>query len=384
MRHQHLSFPASDLIIYRGETKQIDRKASIIKILSRYPGLRACDIADKIYNRLLSISWSDVYRVLKDMTDQNILARSGNYYYLMNDALSHDMAVTEKTAKDLESIGVNLDQANFLAGGLVMVSEKAKKESEGSDYDVRKTLAINSPVFEQNSSYDEFDGYDEFDEDSEHSDAMNSMVDELYSQEFKSLATWFNPVSNIEDRKLLHDWFNNNYDESHSFLYTDNNIQVYNSDGFNTIYFADIIDDIKPVPEEELSEMETEESTEINDESFEMELSPEDDLVSLSETQTVKSSVAPVSTDETEVIDNARQIVSEGDLTPVITGVRDFIGKRLSLKDDPSVIIHIFYAGLNSDNEPVYSGAVVDSNNSNFPIGYVLVSDFRNNKLVLI
>lgn len=138
--------PQSEYVKYRGKTGQIDVTSSIITILSKKPGLRGVDIANLIYDKTyMPRSFGYVYEVLHRMTNSEnpVLARSGNYYYLLTDALSHDMAVTANIVKDLDKSGVDLTQARYLSSGLLMYAEKVKSEANGHAYNMSKTSAVN-------------------------------------------------------------------------------------------------------------------------------------------------------------------------------------------------------------------------------------------------
>jgi hypothetical protein len=141
-----LHAPSSDYIRYRGNTGQIDRKSTIIAILAKNPGLRGCDIANLIYNKtFMPLSHGKVYEVLREMCygPEALITRSGNFYYLTSDAVSHDMAVTADVAERLGKAGVDLTKARFLSSGLLMFAEQVKAEAAGNNYDVRETSAVN-------------------------------------------------------------------------------------------------------------------------------------------------------------------------------------------------------------------------------------------------
>jgi len=149
--------PQSEYVRYTPQGK-IDVKDSIVAILSARPGLRGSDIAGLIYDKKeMPLSYSYVYKVLKTLSVETtegqapILCRSGNNYYLIGDALGHDMSMTMSAAQKLNESGVDLDTINFLASGLVMAGEAAIAGSLDQNYDPMSTSAaspVNGPTAE--------------------------------------------------------------------------------------------------------------------------------------------------------------------------------------------------------------------------------------------
>jgi hypothetical protein len=136
--------PRSEYIKYRGNTGQIDVQSTIIVILAKKPGLRGVDIANLIYDKtFMPRSFGYVYEVLHQLTAEGVVARSGNLYYLLSDAVSHDMAVTADVVERLGKAGIDLTQARFLSSGLLMFAEQTKAEVKGNNYDIRETAAVN-------------------------------------------------------------------------------------------------------------------------------------------------------------------------------------------------------------------------------------------------
>jgi hypothetical protein len=139
--HKHLE-PQSEYVKYRGNTGQIDVQSTVISILAKKPGIRGVDIANLIYSKeFMPRSFGYVYEVLRQLSIEGVVARSGNLYYLFSDALSHDMTVTAEVAEKLGKAGIDLTRARFLSSGLLMFIEQTKAEARDENYDIRETAA---------------------------------------------------------------------------------------------------------------------------------------------------------------------------------------------------------------------------------------------------
>lgn len=139
--HKYIA-PRSTFIKYRGNTGQIDRKDTIIAILAANPGLYGAQIADKIFDKnLFPVSYGKVYEVLSQLCSEGSIIRNGRFYYLMSDAVTHDMAVTANTVEKLGEIGVDLTTARFLSSGIIMAGEAYAAEQRGENFNIDETAA---------------------------------------------------------------------------------------------------------------------------------------------------------------------------------------------------------------------------------------------------
>jgi hypothetical protein len=179
------SIPQSTYIKYRGNTGQIDVRDTIISILAKEPGLYGSQIAMKIYNKdTCPRSFGYVYEVLGQLTSELFLVRNGRFYYLTNDAVSHDMAVTVNVAKELDEVGVDLTMARFLSSGIIQAGEQAIADNKGENWDPDTSVACSvaaGPV-KQYSDIDIMEIDDEVEvalpEDLEITDPFNDISDD--------------------------------------------------------------------------------------------------------------------------------------------------------------------------------------------------------------
>lgn len=133
--YKHHLFPRrSQYVKYRGASGQIDLKDTIITILSKQPGLNALEIADLIYEPSLkkSIHWS-VPRTLDQLEDESVivLEEGDKRYFLMSDAMSHDIGKTKHIMDSLVHRGLTPEHITFLSSGIVMAAEAGKAKDEG-------------------------------------------------------------------------------------------------------------------------------------------------------------------------------------------------------------------------------------------------------------
>ena len=142
MYKHKLTPPQSEFIKYRGNTGQIDQKDTIINILAKKPGLYGAQIAELIFDKkIFPISYGKIYKVLKQLCTEGSIIRNGRFYYLMSDAVSHDMAVTKNVVSELNKIGVDLNQARFLSSGIIMAGEAYAAEQRGENFNIDETAA---------------------------------------------------------------------------------------------------------------------------------------------------------------------------------------------------------------------------------------------------
>ena len=162
--HENIE-PRSEFIRYRGATGQIDMKDTVIAILSAKPGLTAHDVADLIVDKeVLPRSYAYVHEVLRNLEQEELIVKNEDFYYLLRDAVQHDMTVILSAAKKLTDAGISLKETTFLSSGIVMAAEAAVAESEGRTYDPTFTIAAD-PVRLEIDEYDEDDEEDWDDED---------------------------------------------------------------------------------------------------------------------------------------------------------------------------------------------------------------------------
>ena len=157
--------PRSEYVRFRGETGQIDIKDSVVSILSAKPGSTATDVADLIFDKmLLPRSYAGVQGVLANLVEDDTIVQNGDFFYLLRDAVQHDMAITVKATGDLLDAGVDMGRITFLSSGVVMAAENAIAESEGRNYDPMYTVAADAiSTFEEDE--DDWDDEEEVDED---------------------------------------------------------------------------------------------------------------------------------------------------------------------------------------------------------------------------
>jgi hypothetical protein len=157
--------PRSEYVRFRGETGQIDIKDSVVSILSAKPGSTGTDVADLIFDKLLfPRSYAGVQGVLANLVEDNTIVQNGDFFYLLRDAVQHDMAITVKATSDLLDAGVDMNRITFLSSGVVMAAENAIAESEGRNYDPMYTVAADAvSTFEEDE--DDWDDEEEVDED---------------------------------------------------------------------------------------------------------------------------------------------------------------------------------------------------------------------------
>ena len=157
--------PRSEYVRFRGETGQIDIKDSVVSILSAKPGSTATDVADLIFDKmLLPRSYAGIPGVLANLVEDDTIVQNGDFFYLLRDAVQHDMAVAVKAAGDLLDAGVDMNRITFLSSGVVMAAENAIAESEGRNYDPTYTVAADAvSTFEEDE--DDWDDEEEVDED---------------------------------------------------------------------------------------------------------------------------------------------------------------------------------------------------------------------------
>lgn len=157
--------PRSEYVRFRGETGQIDIKDSVVSILSAKPGSTATDVADLIFDKmLLPRSYAGVQGVLANLVEDDTIVQNGDFFYLLRDAVQHDMAIAVKATSDLLDAGVDMGRITFLSSGVVMAAENAIAESEGRNYDPMYTVAADAvSTFEEDE--DDWDDEEEVDED---------------------------------------------------------------------------------------------------------------------------------------------------------------------------------------------------------------------------
>jgi hypothetical protein len=157
--------PRSEYVRFRGETGQIDIKDSVVSILSAKPGSTATDVADLIFDKmLLPRSYAGIPGVLANLVEDDTIVQNGDFFYLLRDAVQHDMAITVKATSDLLDAGVDMSRITFLSSGVVMAAENAIAESEGRNYDPMYTVAADAvSTFEEDE--DDWDDEEEVDED---------------------------------------------------------------------------------------------------------------------------------------------------------------------------------------------------------------------------
>lgn len=157
--------PRSEYVRFRGETGQIDIKDSIVSILSAKPGSTGTDVADLIFDKqAFPRSYASVQGVLANLVEDELVVQNGDFFYLLRDAVQHDMAVSVKAVGDLLDAGVDMDRITFLSSGVVMAAENAIAESEGHNYDPMYTVAADAvSTFEDED--EDWDDEEEVDED---------------------------------------------------------------------------------------------------------------------------------------------------------------------------------------------------------------------------
>lgn len=170
--HENIE-PRSEFIRFRGATGQIDMKDTVVAILSAKPGLTAHDVADLIVDKeVLPRSYAYVHEVLRNLEQEEIIVKNEDFYYLLRDAVQHDMSVTLSAAKKLTDAGISLKETTFLSSGIVMAAEAAIAENEGRTYDPTFTVAADPVRLEIDEDWDddeegELDWDDEDDDDIE-------------------------------------------------------------------------------------------------------------------------------------------------------------------------------------------------------------------------
>lgn len=149
-----LSPPQSSFIKYRGKTGQIDRIDTILNILNSKPGLIGARIADLIYDKeMYPVSYGKVYEVLHSLSSEGKIVRNQNQYYLLSDAISHDMAVTVNVVKELTKYGYSLHDMRFMSSAIIMAGEAYAAEQRGENFNIDATQAsgvasvpVNNPM----------------------------------------------------------------------------------------------------------------------------------------------------------------------------------------------------------------------------------------------
>lgn len=169
--HENIE-PRSEFIRYRGATGQIDMKDTVVAILSAKPGLTAHDVADLIVDKeVLPRSYAYVHEVLRNLERDELIVKNEDFYYLLRDAVQHDMEVTLSSAKKLTDAGISLKETTFLSSGIVMAAEAAVAESEGRTYDPTFTVAADAVCLEIDEDWDDDEegelGWDDEDDDDE-------------------------------------------------------------------------------------------------------------------------------------------------------------------------------------------------------------------------
>lgn len=158
--------PQSEYVRFRGETGQIDIKDSVVSILSAKPGSTGTDVADLIFDKkAFPRSYASVAGVLANLVEDELIVQNGDFFYLIRDAVQHDMAVVVKAAGDLLDAGVDMSRITFLSSGVVMAAENAIAESEGRNYDPTYTVAADAVDTYDDDDDDDWDEEEEVDED---------------------------------------------------------------------------------------------------------------------------------------------------------------------------------------------------------------------------
>ena len=143
--YTHHLFPKqSEFVKYRGKTGQIDIKDTIVSILAKNPGLTAEDIAAFIFDkRLYKSFYKSVPYSLKALVKDSILVKEdeSGFYYLSNDAMSHDIQKTQQMMDRLLAKGLKPEQVTFLSSSIIMAGEQARAEHEGRNYHSNETVA---------------------------------------------------------------------------------------------------------------------------------------------------------------------------------------------------------------------------------------------------
>lgn len=148
--YTHHLFPKqSEFVKYRGKTGQIDIKDTIVGILAKNPGLTAEDIAAFIFDkRLYKSFYKSVPYSLKALVNDSILVKEdeSGFYYLSNDAMSHDIQKTQQMMDRLLAKGLKPEQVTFLSSSIIMAGEQARAEHEGRNYHSNETVAASPAI----------------------------------------------------------------------------------------------------------------------------------------------------------------------------------------------------------------------------------------------
>lgn len=175
--------PRSEFVRFRGTSGQIDIKDSVVAILSAKPGSTATDVADLIFDKdVLPRSYAGVHGVLANLVSDEVVVQNGDFYYLIGDALEHDMDVVYKSVKKLNEAGFETKTITFLSSGLVMAAEAAVAAEEGRNYDPMYTVAADAVTTFEDEDFEDDDDWDD-DDDFDENEALGNPFDLLTDSE---------------------------------------------------------------------------------------------------------------------------------------------------------------------------------------------------------
>lgn len=175
-QYAHSGKQQSLFIQHRGQTGQIDVTATVIDILSNRPGLRAVDVADLIYSKKeLPLSHSYVYKVIKRLTDRDILLKSSEgFIYTAEHAIQHDLKKTlSLTLPMLENDG-DMETVNFALGGIVMLAEDMREWVNDREFDPMDSEAMTAVTLDSHDDDDDGDDFFLAGDDDDYSDYDDS------------------------------------------------------------------------------------------------------------------------------------------------------------------------------------------------------------------
>jgi hypothetical protein len=158
-QYAHSGKQQSEFINYRGQTGQIDVEATVIKILSNRPGLRAVDVANLIYSKKeLPMSHSYVYKVINRLADKDVLLKSSDgFIYMVADAVQHDMDKTISLTLPMVENNGDMETVNFALGGIVMLAEDMREWVNDREFNPMDSEAMTAITLDEDDTDDDYE-----------------------------------------------------------------------------------------------------------------------------------------------------------------------------------------------------------------------------------